>query len=104
MVTIQPTDKGFKTQNCGTWSNDLSAVIPGPGFSDGQFIIGTDVRPGTYRSTGGTGCYWEREKDFSGGGSNSIIANNNTDGPSVVTINAGDAGFKSKSCGDWSRA
>ncbi|MDQ6847547.1 MAG: hypothetical protein M3019_08210 [Candidatus Dormibacteraeota bacterium] len=103
VVTILPSDAGFMSRGCGTWSADLSAVISGPTFSDGQYIVGTDVKPGRYRSSGNAGCYWEREKDFTGAGSNAIIANNNTDTPAIVTIAASDKGFKASNCGTWTR-
>lgn len=35
---------------------------------DGDYEVGTDIKPGTYRTTGNTDdmCYWERAKDSSG--------------------------------------
>lgn len=60
IVTIGPSDAGFQTSGCGGWSKDLSAVITqGSTIPDGYFIVGVDIRPGTYRSSGGS-CYWAR--------------------------------------------
>jgi len=102
VVTILPTDAGFKSQNCGTWTQDLSAITTSQTtFGDGVYIVGTDMLPGTYKSSGQTGCYWERMKDFTGSGSDSILANDSTDTPAIVTIQASDKGFKSKDCGTW---
>ncbi|MFD3314683.1 hypothetical protein [Streptomyces sp. NPDC058694] len=69
---------------------------------DGDFEVGTDVKPDTYRTTGNTGglCYWERAKDASGE-MDSILANDNVSGTSYVTIPAGDKLFKSSGCKDW---
>ncbi|MEV0553107.1 MULTISPECIES: hypothetical protein [unclassified Streptomyces] len=69
---------------------------------DGDFEVGTDVKPGTYRTTGNTDslCYWERAKDASGE-MDSILANDNVSGTSYVTIPAGDKLFKSSGCKDW---
>ncbi|MFI1442405.1 hypothetical protein [Streptomyces fructofermentans] len=69
---------------------------------DGDFQVGTDIKPGTYRTTGNTDslCYWERAKDASGE-MDSIIANDNVTGTSYVTIQAGDKLFRSSGCGDW---
>lgn len=101
MVTILASDKGFKSTNCGTWTDDLSAITSGDSsFGDGTYIVGTDIQPGTYRSSGQTGCYWEREKNFLGN-LGSILANDNTDSTAIVTIDASDEGFKSKDCGTW---
>ncbi|MEU9714655.1 hypothetical protein [Streptomyces sp. NPDC047976] len=68
----------------------------------GTFQVGSDLQPGTYRTTGnkGLGCYWERAKDASGE-VESIIANDNVVGTSYVTIEAGDKLFKSNGCNDW---
>ncbi|MEU9283698.1 hypothetical protein AB0D57_02985 [Streptomyces sp. NPDC048275] len=69
---------------------------------DGDFEVGTDIKPGTYRTTGNTDdmCYWERAKDSSGD-MESILANDNVSGTSYVTIAAGDKLFKSSGCKDW---
>jgi len=69
---------------------------------DGDFEVGSDVKPGTYRTTGNTDgmCYWERAKDASGE-MDSILANDNVSGASYVTIKAGDKLFKSNGCADW---
>ncbi|WP_405980362.1 hypothetical protein [Streptomyces sp. NBC_00158] len=68
----------------------------------GTFQVGSDLQPGTYRTTGnkGLGCYWERAKDASGE-VESIIANDNVVGTSYVTVEAGDKLFKSTGCNDW---
>ncbi|WP_328494543.1 hypothetical protein OHS59_18680 [Streptomyces sp. NBC_00414] len=69
---------------------------------DGDFQVGSDVRPGTYRTTGNTDalCYWERSKDASGE-MDSILANDNVSGTSYVTILKSDKLFKSSGCKDW---
>ncbi|WP_031481401.1 hypothetical protein [Streptomyces bicolor] len=69
---------------------------------DGDFQVGTDVKPGTYRTTGNTDgmCYWERAKDSSGE-MDSLLANDNVTGTSYVTVKAGDKLFTSSGCNDW---
>ncbi|MBQ0847088.1 hypothetical protein J8N05_02475 [Streptomyces sp. BH-SS-21] len=69
---------------------------------DGDFQVGTDVQPGTYRTTGNADglCYWERSKDASGE-MDSILANDNVSGASYVTILKTDKLFKSSGCKDW---
>ncbi|MEU9468223.1 hypothetical protein AB0D78_16510 [Streptomyces avermitilis] len=69
---------------------------------DGDFEVGKDVKPGTYRTTGNTDglCYWERAKDASGE-ADSLIANDNVSGTSYVTVKATDKLFKSSDCKDW---
>ncbi|WP_432135489.1 MULTISPECIES: hypothetical protein [unclassified Streptomyces] len=69
---------------------------------DGDYEVGMDIKPGTYRSTGNTDdlCYWERAKDSSGE-ADSILANDNVTGTSYVTIKPTDKLFKTSDCSDW---
>jgi len=69
---------------------------------DGDFEVGKDIKPGTYRTTGNTDdlCYWERAKDASGE-VDSLLANDNVSGTSYVTVKATDKLFKSSGCKDW---
>ncbi|MFI2204473.1 hypothetical protein ACH47Z_27545 [Streptomyces sp. NPDC020192] len=111
-VTIKATDKIFKSSGCKDWeavdpkakgtSATPASAMAGNG---GMFKVGTDIAPGTYRSTGNKddSCYWERTKDADHG-VDSIIANNNVTGTAVVTISPGDAYFKTTGCGDWKKA
>ncbi len=103
IVTIAHSDKGFQSNNCGTWTKDLSAIITShTTFSDGMYIVGTDIKPGTYKSSGQSGCYYARLSGFSGD-LGDIIANDNTDNPAIVTIASDDKGFQSSNCGTWTR-
>jgi hypothetical protein len=103
VVMILPTDKGFSTRDCGTWSRNLSPVTRSKTrFGNGTFIVGVDVLPGTYQTAGGEGCYWERLRSFVGT-LDAIIANANPQGTAIVTIGRGDRGFESHDCGSWHR-
>lgn len=103
VVTIATSDKGFQSQGCGEWTQDLSQITQSKtSFPDGTYIVGTDMDPGTYRSTGQQGCYWARLSNF-GGGLDGIITNDNTDTAAIVTIQPGDKGFQSNGCGTWTK-
>lgn len=67
---------------------------------DGTFLVGIEVRPGTWRSDGGDACYWERLSATSGD-SGDIIENLHNPGPQVVTIAASDNAFTTQGCGTW---
>ncbi|MFI8189869.1 hypothetical protein ACIF8T_13875 [Streptomyces sp. NPDC085946] len=69
---------------------------------DGDFQVGSDVKPGTYRTTGNSDgmCYWERAKDASGE-LDSLLANDNVTGSSYVTVKSTDKLFSSNGCNDW---
>ncbi|MEV2213734.1 hypothetical protein AB0H86_20185 [Streptomyces sp. NPDC050997] len=90
-------DTKAKTK-AGTETAKKKAAFAG----DGDFQVGSDIKPGTYRTTGNSDgmCYWERAKDASGE-MNSLLANDNVSGASYVTVKAGDKIFKSSDCADW---
>ena len=105
-VSIAASDAGFSSSGCGTWSADLSSVIPaaGPIEEDGTYIVGSDVAPGTWRSTGsGSGCYAARLSGF-GGTLDEIITNDlSADGGLIVAVAASDRGFETTGCGTWTK-
>ncbi|MEY9908368.1 hypothetical protein ABIA35_004601 [Catenulispora sp. MAP12-49] len=76
------------------------------GIGDGTYVVGTDIKPGLYKTSGPAdsgalaNCYWERDRDLSGG-MDSIIANDNASGPTTVQISAGDKAFKTDGCAPW---
>lgn len=104
IVTIAATDKGFNSKRCSEWTQDLSTITTSPTapFGAGTYFVNKDIAPGTWRSTGGEGCYWERLRGF-GGTLADIISNDNSSGSAIVTINSGDVGFASKRCGTWTK-
>lgn len=71
---------------------------------DGDFRVGQDIEPGTYRTTGNPdgSCHWERAKD-AGHGLESPIANGDITGTAVVTIRAQDTSFHTSGCEDWKK-
>ncbi|MEU6280854.1 hypothetical protein [Streptomyces sp. NPDC047028] len=107
-VTIKASDKLFKSSGCSDWEAVDPKAKGSPATSmdgdGGMFKVGTDIAPGTYKSTGNAddSCYWERAKDAAHG-LNSIIANDNVTGSAVVTIRSSDAYFKTTGCGDWKK-
>jgi hypothetical protein len=74
-------------------------------FGDGTYVVGIDLVPGTYATTGpavgGIGvCSWSRLKDTSGN-VDSIITNDVQQGPTTVTITNTDGVFKTAGCTTW---
>lgn len=103
IITISASDKGFQSVRCGTWTQDLSAITTDKTIiENGTFIVGTDILPGTYKSTASSGCYYSRLKGFSDTLSD-ILSNDNTDNAAIVTISKSDKGFKSERCGTWTK-
>jgi hypothetical protein len=76
---------------------------PGPKTSiasDGTYQVGVDIVPGTYRTPGGSGCYWARLSSLS---TSDIIDNNLSSGPQVVEIQSSDKAFLTKGCTSWQK-
>lgn len=105
IVDIKSTDLGFETDpDCGIWYNTPRAGTQAP-VRAGMWLVGLQVRPGTYRASTSPGCYWERLRNFSNtlGG---VIANDFVagGGSKIVSIRSSDAGFRTDDdCGDWTR-
>lgn len=106
IVTIAPTDAGFKSVGCGGWAS-LDGIPPredpNAQFGPGEYVVKAQVAPGTWQSSGSGNCYWERLKGFSGEFGD-ILANDNVTAPTIVTIKPTDVGFKAtKGCGNWTK-
>lgn len=90
--------KTAKGKDAGAKATQKKAAFAG----DGEYRVGKDIKPGTYRTTGNSDgmCYWERAKDAKGE-MDSILANDNVTGASYVTVKPTDKIFKSNGCKDW---
>lgn len=88
-VTVAPAPAG---QQPATQAPPAAAG-PKTEFGDGTYKVGEDITAGTYKSTGPRAgmplCYWARMKNDSGS-LDAIIANNNSQGPTRVTVKAGE--------------
>lgn len=82
-------------------AEEEAAKQPKTSFGDGTYLVNKDIQAGTYRTAGGSYCYYERLSGL-GGSLGEIIANEITKGPAVVSIASTDMAFKSKGCGTWS--
>ncbi|MFB7246155.1 hypothetical protein ACFCYX_27265 [Streptomyces populi] len=109
--TADGTDRGpsaSTTPRPGTRQHTGTADTAGKGRAaftgTGDFRVGPDVEPGTYRTTGNTtgSCHWERSKD-PGRGPASLIAEGDVTGTAVVTISREDTYFRTSGCGTWKR-
>ena len=101
LVTIASTDAGFDTNGCGHWKPHDAAASPLATIPEGTWMVGPEIRPGTYTAPGGEFCYWARLSGF-GGDFDEIVANDVGAGRKIVTIQEGDVGFESGGCGSWS--
>ncbi|WP_176993127.1 hypothetical protein [Nonomuraea jiangxiensis] len=93
-----------------------SQTLPGPGgdtdtgllnFNPASLrtlAVGTDIQPGTYRTSGPTAgfsmCFWARLRSMTGG----VIATAMPTGAATVTIQATDKAFQTGGCAEWIKA
>lgn len=78
-------------------SPPAASAVPG----DGTWLVGREIKRGTYKSAGGSTCYWARLSDLSGE-LEAIIANSyGRRGPQKVALGPKDKAFASQGCGAW---
>jgi hypothetical protein len=82
----------------GLTSVEQAVTVAPFSFTGGTRLVGTEVRPGRYRSVNASGasCYWERLRNTTG--SNDIIANSIGGGPRLVEILATDVAVRTSGC------
>jgi hypothetical protein len=86
----------------------VKAIIPPGGANsitqDGTYVVGKDVKAGTWHTDGQSdlGCYWERDRNLDGD-LDSIISNNNITGPTTVTVHSSDKAFQVTGGCTWTR-
>ncbi|SHG41911.1 hypothetical protein [Geodermatophilus nigrescens] len=103
-VEVLPTDVAFSTDDCGRWTPaDFAGPDVSTAFQDGTFMVGSDVQAGTYRSTGGSTCSWQRLSDLTGELDAIIASDYFVDGQAYVEVLPTDVAFRTDDCGTWSR-
>lgn len=107
-VTVQAVEPGPTTTVTETTTVTAQAPAAAPGAAasgttiagDGTYLVGTDIKPGTYRSNNNEDdCYWARLSSTSG--SDDIIANSLGKGTRIVTIDEDDKAFTTERCNQW---
>ena len=78
----------------GAEETQAKSSIPG----DGTFKSEVDYIPGTYRSEGGSGCYWAT---LNSADPYDIASNENATGPTIASITS--PYFQTSGCGTWER-
>ncbi|MET7701330.1 hypothetical protein [Streptomyces sp. NPDC005485] len=89
-------------------SSPAQKIHSGEFAGDGTFIVGQDIKPGTYHTDGPEGgdspdCFWERLSSTSGE-ANAVITSQATKGQTTVTIAASDKAFTTQGCKTWRKS
>ena len=104
VVDVLASDAGLRSQGCGGWRPHAPPATPATSFGDGDWLVGSDVAPGTYRPNAPgvdpNFCMWEQASGFTHD-YDEVIAYEFTR-PATVTINAGER-FTASGCGTWTR-
>lgn len=56
-------------------------------YGEGLYVVGADIKPGTYHTEGGSVCYWARLSSLD---TSDIIDNSLSSGPQTIQVRAGD--------------
>jgi hypothetical protein len=89
-------------------------AVPGPatsfgaGGTSGVYIVGQDIRRGTYHTTGATGgnsgdCYIATLSGTNTSDVNDIIDNDNVTGPDTITVGGNVKAVQVSGCNVWTR-
>lgn len=85
----------------------VAPAAPAGSIGEGVWIVGSDVQPGTYRSSGapsGGYCMWSRHSSTAGGPFDAITASDGSKaGQMLVTIQAGDKLFRTHGCAPFTK-
>lgn len=65
---------------------------------EGTYVVGADIKPGTYRADASPGCYWARLASLD---TSNIINNDNADGPVVIEILPSDKAVTVSRCAEF---
>jgi hypothetical protein len=109
IVDVLASDAGLRSQGCD-FRPYAPPATPATTFGDGDWLVGSDVAPGTYRLsaevnpfTGDASlCHWERAADFTHDFFD-VIADDDPAGADVTVDLHPDERFTSDMCGTWTR-
>ena len=83
-------------------STNTSTTSGSSSIKDGTWEVGADISPGTYRASGGGGCYWEILKGPPSGDALDNIVENDVGSSNVIVTLSDGQWFNTDGCGTWS--
>jgi hypothetical protein len=107
IVDIAPQDAAFRSQSCGVWeSYQPPTAPPATTISEGDWVVGDQIEPGTYQSDVATStfCTWTHASGFTHAAQEVILSHTTpylgTDPPAVVELQPGER-FTTQHCDPW---
>ncbi|MGE0796446.1 MAG: hypothetical protein AB7H43_13200 [Acidimicrobiia bacterium] len=102
VVRLRDSDTAFQSLDCGDWTTDLFPATPtlGSSVGNGTWLLGIDIRSGTWRSPGGASCTWSTLADLSRLPSG-ILQSGGGVGPQAVQLAGSEVAFATAGCGTW---
>ena len=98
LVDLNSPASTLLTVGCGEWrplSGSITQVDPIP---DGIWVVGDEISPGVYASSGGKNCFWGRLQEFD----DYFTEEGRGTGRQIVEIEDGDRAFGTQGCDGWS--
>ncbi|MGH9212515.1 MAG: hypothetical protein ACRD2C_17855 [Acidimicrobiales bacterium] len=109
VVDIAAEDAAFSSQNCGVWETYVPRTAPpATTFTDGDWVVGDQVEPGTYQSNvaDSARCTWTHARGFAHTAEEVIDSHAELypgdAPPAVVELGEGDR-FSSQLCQPWTK-
>jgi hypothetical protein len=96
----RPRGKSAKAPAAAPMSPSSSTTPGGSSIEEGTWEVGKDIRPGTYKASGGSGCYWAILNGPPTGDHDNIEDNGGFTKHVVVTLSEGQW-FETNGCGTW---
>jgi hypothetical protein len=104
IVDVLPSDVALASQGCSEWQAYVPPATPVTTFTDGDWLVGSDVPPGRYRALNGNHgpvpCFWERASGFAHTPDEVLAYDRPGTNPLSVELHAGER-FTTDSCGYW---
>lgn len=96
-VTVSATVTETPAAQTVVETTTLPAPGPATAFSDGTYLVGTNIEPGRYKGTLTDRCYWKR-MDSAG-----ETIDNDYGGSNLIVVQDGDYAIQVQNCGDFTK-
>lgn len=93
---------GTYSASSGSSGSSTAASLPAGTYGSGTYAVGSEIQPGTYRTSGANYCYWARLTSADGELS-SITANDDVSGSSTMVVKSSDKDIEYSGTCTWTK-